>query len=249
MTINRRKFVVATAGAAGAVLLAPALQRACADAPRSGKLQFGIIADIHQDVMHDGVERVSAFVRSMNERKADFVLSLGDFCVPHARNETFFAAWKQFSGPRHHVLGNHDTDGGYRREQVVEFYGTPARFYSFDRHGVHFVILDGNDPDGKTHGYSSFVADDQLKWLAADLAATKLPTLISIHQPIDGWDKNVKNAAKVRAVLRKPTKQPGSPKSLPCSQAIAISITCASPMASRTFRSTALRMCGLPRVT
>lgn len=209
---SRRQFL-STAAAAGVAFAAPALRRACADTPRSGKLQFGVIADIHQDVMHDGVERVTAFVDDMTAKKADFVLNLGDFCVPHARNDKFLAAWNKFDGPRYHVLGNHDTDGGYKREQAVEFYSMPKRYYSFDRHGVHFTVLDGNDPNGM-RGYPAFVADDQLAWLKDDLTATKLPTIVGIHQPFDVYDKSLTNAAAVRKVLEQANTDAGLNKVL-----------------------------------
>ncbi|NIP96728.1 MAG: alkaline phosphatase, partial [Akkermansiaceae bacterium] len=48
-------------------------------------------------------------------------------------------------GPRYHVIGNHDTDGGYQREQTVAWWKMTARYYSFDHAGTHFVVLDGND--------------------------------------------------------------------------------------------------------
>ena len=52
---------------------------------------FGVIADVHQDIMHDGVSRLRAFVEAMNDAKPDFSIQLGDFCVPHERNAEFMA--------------------------------------------------------------------------------------------------------------------------------------------------------------
>jgi len=112
-----------------------------------------------------------------------------------------------------HVLGNHDTDGGYRREQALEYYGSPGRYYSQDLHGLHLVVLDGNDPDGK-RGYPCNVNDDQLAWLENDLKATSLPTLIFIHQPIDAFDQHVRSASKVRDVLARANKEAGFKKVL-----------------------------------
>ncbi|RYX85112.1 alkaline phosphatase [bacterium] len=211
---TRRQFIRSAAVATGTVLLSPALKRACADVPRAGKVEFGIITDIHQDIMHDGVRRVTAFAEDMNARKADFVFNLGDFCVPHAHNEPFLKEWNKISGARYHVLGNHDTDGGFKREQTVEFYGMPARYYSFDRHGIHFIVLDGNDPDGKTTGYPRSINETQLKWLGEDLAGTKLPTIICIHQPFDSYEKNLVNAVDVRAILTKANQEAGFQKVL-----------------------------------
>lgn len=122
----------------------PALTRAAS----GSVLRFGIITDLHQDIMHDAVERVTAFVDAMIAAKADFIVQLGDFCIPLERNRAFLAAWNRFPGPRRHVLGNHDMDGGMKREEAVAFLGMPSRYYAFDAGGVRFVVLDGNDPGG-----------------------------------------------------------------------------------------------------
>jgi hypothetical protein len=45
------------------------------------------------------------------------------------------------------VLGNHDTDGGFKREETLDYWKSPARYFSRDEHGLHVVVLDGNDPD------------------------------------------------------------------------------------------------------
>ena len=94
--------------------LAPAALGAAAHAIGETKppprVRFGLIADIHPDVMPDGIERVRAFVAAMQRAKVDFILQLGDFCWPAPRNRPFLEAWNQFPGPRFHVLGNHDMD-------------------------------------------------------------------------------------------------------------------------------------------
>jgi len=208
--MNRRKFLASTA-AAGTLLAAPSLRRLRADAPAGGKLRLGLISDVHQDVMHDGVERITAFVEAMEREQAQGIVNLGDFCVPHARNDAFLAAFDRFAGPKLHVLGNHDTDGGYKREQVLEYWKSPARYFSRDEHGLHLVVLDGNDPDGK-RGYPCSVNDEQIAWLEKDLAATKAPTVIFIHQPIDAFDKHVRTAKKVRAVLARANEEAGFQK-------------------------------------
>ena len=121
-------------------------------------LRFGLIADVHQDIMHDACQRISAFVDAMSEWKAEFICQLGDFCRPDDRNREFLERWNAFDGPRIHVLGNHDMDGGYTRAQTVAFYGMPDKHYSIDTKGVHVVVLDGNEPGGKSGGYERFIS-------------------------------------------------------------------------------------------
>ncbi len=205
--LDRRRFLQ-TASAGCCVWLVPELKLALGESPGDQQVRLGLIADVHQDIMHDGVERISAFVADMQQQAAHGIVNLGDFCVPHARNDAFLAAWNAFSGEKIHVLGNHDTDGGYRREQAVEYYGSPGRYYSQDFHGLHLVVLDGNDPDGKP-GYPCNVNDEQLQWLEQDLQATQRPTVILIHQPIDCYDKHVRSGAKVREVLARANREAG----------------------------------------
>lgn len=38
------------------------------------RVRFGLIADIHPDVLPDGLERVQAFVSAMTEARVDFVI-------------------------------------------------------------------------------------------------------------------------------------------------------------------------------
>jgi 3',5'-cyclic AMP phosphodiesterase CpdA len=175
-------------------------------------LRFGLIADVHQDVMPDGVERITAFAEAMAKEQPDFVLQLGDFCVPAEKNRAFLEAWNGIKAPRHHVLGNHDMDGGHTREQALAFFAMPGRYHSFDSGPVRAIVLDGNDPGGKAKGYKRFVAADQLIWLEKELAANPKPALVFIHQPVDSdHDGCVENSAAVRAVLERAEKnKPGT---------------------------------------
>jgi 3',5'-cyclic AMP phosphodiesterase CpdA len=164
--------------------------------------RFGVISDVHQDIVPDGVERIRAFVAAMTEAKADFVVELGDFCTPKEANRGFLSAWSAFAGPRHHVLGNHDMDGGFSREQAAAFYGMPARYYAFDGGSFLGIVLDGNDPGGKASGYARYVAADQCSWLERTLAAATQPAVVLAHQPFDDA-QGVENGPEVRAILEK----------------------------------------------
>jgi Icc protein len=169
---------------------------------------LGMISDVHQDVMHDGVERLSSFVSAMREAGVDAIAQLGDFCVPHQRNERFLAAWNEFPGEKLHVLGNHDMDGGYRREQTVEYFGCPGRYYSTSVGELRVIVLDGNDPDGRP-GYPCNVGEEQQAWLRQELAEHRQPTIVLIHQPIDGFDRHVRSSKQVREILAAANREAG----------------------------------------
>lgn len=194
---SRRRFLTTTLGAA-AVLPLPALARSNAQ----GQLRIGLISDIHHDVMHDGMQRLTAFLDAMREAKPDLLIQLGDFCKPTPANQPFLDLWNTWDGPRYHVIGNHDMDGGFRREQTVAWYGMPGRYYGFDQGGMRFLVLDGNDPGGTRGGYNRFVAKDQLAWFEGELAAASAPVVVCIHQPLD-QPSGVVNQREVREVLEK----------------------------------------------
>ena len=135
--IERRDFLNASMVGSAAALYP--FQRVLGDDAKSSEpLRFGVIADVHKDVMHDADQRLQVFIDTMNKQQVDFVLQLGDFCIPTPKNLGFMKIWNSFLGPRYHVLGNHDTDGNetdhperFQREQTVEYWGMQRRFYSF----------------------------------------------------------------------------------------------------------------------
>ena len=164
--------------------------------------RFGVITDVHQDIMPDGVDRIRAFVAAMTEAKAEFIIQLGDFCQPTDANRVFLAAWNAFPGPRYHVLGNHDMDGGVTREQTAAFYGMPGLHYAFDSGPFVGVVLDGNEPGGKADGYRRYIGPRQLAWLEKTLMTATKPAILFVHQPIHG-DRGVENSSEVMTLVRK----------------------------------------------
>ncbi len=196
-SIGRRSFLKTVSFCSATLLFKPF---AFGADEKLSTVRFGLISDVHQDVMHDAPERVKAFVDAMHETKADFICQLGDFCWPHQRNRKFMDQWKQFDGLRYHTLGNHDMDGGFSSDQTVAFYEMPSQYYSFDNKGVHFIVLDGNEPGGKSKGYKRYISGKQLEWIKKDLSATTLPTIVFLHQPLYTSD-GIENSEVVRKVL------------------------------------------------
>jgi len=149
----------------------------------------------------------------------DFVIQLGDFCYRYPNNdpelapehENFLAIWNQFQGPRYHVLGNHESDG-FTWEQTMAFWGMEKRYYSFDRNGYHFVVLDGNEErDSRPPGYPKYIGPEQAGWLKKDLAETELQTFLFSHQSLEN-NGGVDNRAKIREILEKANRQSGFQK-------------------------------------
>ena len=206
---TRRQFL-------GSMAAVTAFPLPLAAAEPGKKLRIGLIADIHKDIMHDADSRLTAFVEAMNAEKVDAVIQLGDFCQPKPANRGFLEIFNGFKGPRYHLLGNHDMDGGFKREQTVAFFGMPARYYSFDLGGCHFIVLDGNDrPEGWKSGYPHFIAADQAEWLAKDLAETKLNTFNFSHQSLEN-PACIDNQAEIRGIIAAARSGEGKPKVAGC---------------------------------
>lgn len=204
--MTRRNFLTTSA-------LTLALPAWAADGARK-PLRFGVITDVHQDIMHDGVARITAFVTAMQQAKVDFIIQLGDFCVPHARNQAFIDAWNRFEGPRYHVLGNHDTDGGYKKETTRTFWGMPANYYAFDQGGIRFLVLDGNDPGGKSRGYARFIGKEQQEWLRQEITNAKDPVIVCSHQPLESAG-GIENQQEIRGLFG-PVPEQGRRKVIAC---------------------------------
>jgi predicted phosphodiesterase len=167
-----------------------------------GKMKIGIVADVHQDVIHDGLARLRFFMDDMKKRNPDFILQMGDFAMPHSFNQPFLDVWNEFEGPKYHILGNHDTDHGYSKEQTMAWWKMEKRYYSFDQGGFHFIVLDGNEENPKPwSGYNRYIGQEQIEWLRADLEKTSRPTIVFVHQSLEIPSGGVANHKEIRAVL------------------------------------------------
>lgn len=171
-------------------------------------LNFGIVADVHKDLMPDADERLETFVNQAQKREVDFIIQMGDFCFGEKKNNGFLSIWESYKGPKYHILGNHDMDKNSKGE-MLDFWGMPKTYYSYDFGDYHFIVLDANFlyQDKKYIDYKdanfyvdssirTFINDEQIEWFEADLNATKLPTIVFSHQNL--W-RSVNN----RLVLQK----------------------------------------------
>jgi calcineurin-like phosphoesterase family protein len=185
--------------------------------PPQAAVAFGMIADVHQDLIPDGMERLQTFISDSKTRKLDFIIQMGDFCIPKPENHDFLNIYNSYAGEKHHVLGNHDMDGGFTRKDAMEFWKMKAKYYSFDKNEIHFVILDGNDPNPKPfEGYDRFIGPQQMEWLRNDLRQTKFPVIIFSHQTLENEDGGIANMSKVREMLEEINESAGYTKVMAC---------------------------------
>lgn len=209
--MNRKEFLQKSGLAAGALVV-----QGGSHFPRPvNQVKFGIIADLHHDIMHDGLERLASFVEEMNQVQPDFIIQMGDFCLPKTENLPLMKTWDGFKGQGYHVIGNHDAEKGFTREQVVAFWNSPRRYYSFDKNGYHFVVLDGNEHNedaNRPQGYARYISTEQIAWLKNDLGGITTPTVVFCHQGLDNDFGRIENATLVRYTLEQARLINGEPK-------------------------------------
>ncbi len=219
---TRREFVLTSL----AVLAAPGWARGAGIAP----LRFGMLTDAHyagyasrgNRHYRESLAKMRECVDRMNEEEVALLVELGDFNdgagKPAEEDALRYlsdieAGFARFKGPRYHALGNHNMDALSKPQVlgILENTGIDAArsYYSFDRGGLHFVVLDPNfRSDGAAYDRGDFrwtdanVPAGQIDWLEQDLQAADRPTIVFLHQLLDGEGSvYVNNAAAVRKVL------------------------------------------------
>lgn len=167
----------------------------------SQRVRLGLFADLHQDVMPDGELRLGQFLKAMVQEAPDAIVQLGDFAVPSPDNRPLIKSFNEAHPRTIHVLGNHDTDGGYTTQQVLDAWGMKERYTSYEVAGLRIIVLDGNEPSpNHAGGYPSHIGPEQLAWLEDELRRDNTPAIVLSHQPLAGtWA--IDNAEQVQQVL------------------------------------------------
>lgn len=204
--LDRRNFIRKSLQT-GIVLSVPQIALHASDQLK-GRIKVGMITDLHQDIMHDGPVRMRAFLDRMKKLRPDGLLQLGDFAYPGDKNKQVIDMFNGGHQLRMHVIGNHDMDAGYTKDQCVQYWGMPHRYYSHMVGGICFVVLDANDKGSPAYkgGYHSFIGQEQVDWLERTLQEINTPVVIVSHQPLAGASA-VDNAAQIQQLLSKHTKK------------------------------------------
>lgn len=164
-------------------------------------IKLGLIADLHQDVMHDGPARLKAFLDAMKEESPDALVQLGDFAYPTKKNDAVTKAFEKAHSRTLNVLGNHEIDGGHTFDAVAKLWGMKGRYYTENINGLDLIVLDCNEkPKNHKGGYPAHIGEEQLEWLEKQLKTLKGPILVISHQPLAGTS-SIDNAGEVQKLL------------------------------------------------
>ncbi|HSR20066.1 MAG TPA: metallophosphoesterase [Anaerolineales bacterium] len=182
---------------------------------KAAGLRIAHISDMH---VEPGGPAIAGFKRALRHvhglsPTVDFVLNTGD-CIMDALaadKEGAQRQWNAFNGileaecrlPVYHALGNHDvwgwglptaaqsearSDPLFGKGMALEQLRIPNRFYSFDRGGWRFLILDSTHPPDITPGkpYTGRIDEEQYLWLESQLQETapSVPVCVVSHIPV-----------------------------------------------------------------
>jgi 3',5'-cyclic AMP phosphodiesterase CpdA len=173
-------------------------------------LRVAHLTDIHVSDIAGAAAGMAAAIRHAQAQadRPDLLLFGGD-CIGDALDtpkEKVLAQWdlweKIFSAevklPHAVCLGNHDilgwsrrgdialaSDPDYGKSLALRRLGLQQRYFSFDRAGWHFIVLDSMVA-GPTNGYLARLDEEQFTWLGQDLAKTPptTPVCVLSHIPI-----------------------------------------------------------------
>lgn len=205
------------------LVLAFLLVISCSSKEKFSTVKIGMCSDVHLPTMHDSEYRIQTFIDSMEIAKPDFIIELGDFGTPSEKYAGLFDIWNSFPGDKYHVIGNHEMDGGYSREEAVEYRKMSNSYYSFNKNKFQFIVLDGNDPiDENSKGYKQYIGTKQINWLKEELKNSKFPIVIFSHQGLtkypggEGDEYGLENDKELRTILEIHNKQNPIRKVIAC---------------------------------
>ncbi len=232
--IERRDFLRGAFAAGAAALSLRSYMLFGEDRP-GACARAGLVTDLHYCTIppngtryyRESDAKLREAVSVMNEVRPDFMIEVGDFkdfannkadtlkCLDHI--ESVFAGFK---GDRFHVPGNHDFDCLSPNDFFAHIHNagqkTARGYYSFERGGITFIVLDGcytrkfahYSPGVRSVWTDANIPPKELKWLEDELKKAKT-AVVFCHQRLDTKARGghtMRNAAKVREILEKSGK-------------------------------------------
>ncbi|TRZ44451.1 metallophosphoesterase [Robertkochia solimangrovi] len=203
--MNRRRVLQQLGITAGLAVMGPTVMATCVTPlPEDKKrvLRIANITDIHMTPENAAPERFLKCMEDIKVHKVDFFLNGGDTIMAadyddktreqvNMQWDTWQRLRKSFDDYEMYAcLGNHDMwwaapskeDPMYGKPFAQQQLGMPDRYYSFQRNGWHFIVLDSNNANAGS------LDEEQRQWLENTLA--EIPenssVLVMSHYPILG---------------------------------------------------------------
>ncbi len=157
------------------------------------KFRFSFHTDIHLGLNNpEGFTGAAKAFRDAHYKGAEFILTGGDnvdIDILGKDSETAYLLYQKYAQlindcqiKVYPTIGNHDRFWGCEKddplfnEGLFEKYLETKSYYSFNRQGWHFIVLNTSN---------SVVDEKQLRWLVNDLSKTddSTPIVVSVHVP------------------------------------------------------------------
>ncbi len=208
--MNRRTFLYQTSVAALGLTALP-LAVVAQPVARRRLLRVAHLTDIHVSDKPGAPKGMASALRHAQSLAdpPDFLLFGGD-CIGDALYTPMdhvlpqWALWDrilktELKLPAYQCLGNHDIygwkhrdrakaeqDPAYGKPLALERLGLKQAYYSFDRGGWHFVVLDSMEFAENNWGFVGRLDEPQFAWLEKNLAANPATTPVCVlsHMPI-----------------------------------------------------------------
>ncbi len=215
--ITRKQFLsIAGVAALSAASACASSKTSATSAPattlKKRAMRIAHLTDFHAMPMGDAPQSMRDALRHAQAQAdpADILINTGD-CVMDSLETTkdmAEAQWDTFNSimkeewklPVYHCIGNHDVWGWgsptpdkqsdllYGKGMAIKQLGLSERYYSFDRAGWHFTVLDSTyqAESGSQYAYIGKLDDAQFDWLEDDIKAVDAgkPICIISHIPI-----------------------------------------------------------------
>ncbi|MEA3504549.1 MAG: metallophosphoesterase [Bacteroidota bacterium] len=178
--------------------------------PKSGvsakkSLQVAQITDIHLQPEEDAPRRLTNLLRHLHNNfpDVDFILNTGDTIMDalvanRSRADLQWKIWNDIIAKEtflqiKNCIGNHDIWGGgslsdpmYGKALAMDALNMESRYYSFNKNGWHFIVLDSSQINSNGEWYTAYLDEQQFDWLIDDLEKTPkhTPVLVASHVPI-----------------------------------------------------------------
>ncbi|HEY4262668.1 MAG TPA: metallophosphoesterase [Schlesneria sp.] len=189
----------------------------------SPKLRIGVVTDLHyadkpaagKRHYRESIGKLAAARAEFQKNNVDLVVELGDLVdaadtpeIEQGYLKSINREFVEICQDRHYVLGNHCVDT-LTKDEFLGGVEQQQSYYSFDRAGFHFVVLDACfRKDGQPYGRKNSKWNDanippqELEWLQADLKQATGNVIVLAHQRLDvSNDYGVRNCDAVRKFL------------------------------------------------
>ena len=190
----------------GGLFLTPDLQSAQPVADPNPVLRIAHLTDVH---LKNEFDAPAKFIRCLHHvqkqmPKVDMILNGGDivFDMNKESISTINDQWKLYKGimkeensiPAVYCLGNHDIwwnennkgQSVYGKQYALDQLQMAKPYYSFEKSGWKFIVLDSVHLDIDDTWYIGKLGDEQFTWLENELKNTRsdMPVMVLSHIPI-----------------------------------------------------------------